>query len=600
KELAQRMLVNAKEVEVIISDFKSGMQLKRNKYIRDPYLVYNLSIRDQNSLIALSKQLLLQEFSSEMVFFNREGKEISRVYKDEKNILKSDLPKGEAIFLSDKFIAFLKGNRDIGSLDFKKNRVNLGLITKVINQKKKTVGYLQQIVYLDYDFLYKLKNRLRLEFFLTKEDGAVLVSTFSNQVNISTDTILKAAYGNKSSLFEAQVKKTPYGFYVTKIDWGHTKFLLGMGASKADSRKVLKNINFAYFTVVGIVTLCLFITILITSSWILKPLYELVAALQSFENQEQAVTIPVKNNTEIGLLTESFNQMSTKIWQARSDLNKKVKELEEANKMLIETQKKLVHSAKMISLGELVAGVAHELNNPISFIYSNMTHLSDYSNKLIELIKISESNPAQLNEKKEEFEFDFIQKDLPKLIHSCEEGARRTRDIVLGLRNFSRLDEAQVKKVDLRELMDTSLNLVQGEIKNKIEIDKHYEEIPLIKCYASQISQVFVNLLSNAIQAMESNGKIWITMKPTDKDNTSSIVISIQDTGKGIKAEYLDQIFDPFFTTKPVGKGTGLGLSITYGIIQKHGGDIQVKSSENVGTEFIITIPTSNDLIDKS
>ena len=592
KELAQRLSVNSREVEVIFSDFKSGMQLQKEKYIRDPFLIYNLSIADRENLIKLSEKIILHELSSELIFFNREGRRLSRVYKNEKVVVLSENETNEATFLSDKIISILKSKKDTGSLDFNENKIKLGIVTRVLNPKQKIIGYLQQVIYIDSSFLDRLKAKLKLEFFISKEDATVLASSFSDKSKILSNKILNAVYESKEPLFEVVINKSPYGFFVSKIDWGNGQFLVGMGVSKADSQEVLKNISFAFYTVVGIVVIFLFITIVITSNWILKPLYELVEALQSFETQEQAITIPVKNNTEIGLLTESFNQMSIKIWQARSDLRNKVTELEEANKMLLETQKKLVHSAKMISLGELVAGVAHELNNPISFIYSNMAHLKDYSFKLIELVNIAETNKEILAEKKEEFEFDFITKDLPKLISSCEEGARRTRDIVLGLRNFSRLDEAQIKEVDVRELMETSLNLVQGEIKNKIEIEKNFEDVPRLTCYASQISQVFVNLLSNAIQAIESSGRIWVTIKSINVKNIEYIQISIQDTGKGIKAQNLDQIFDPFFTTKPVGKGTGLGLSITYGIIQKHGGDIQVKSSENVGTEFIITIPT--------
>lgn len=596
KELAQRLSVNSREIEVIVSDIKSGIQLRREKYIRDPYLLYNLSINEQESLFRSIEQILPNDLSSEMIFFNREGRQLVRVFKSAKNELQRESGKEELTFLSDKFISYLKNGKEIGSLEYKDNRVNLGIITKVQNQNKRTVGYLQQVIYIDNQFLNRLKSKLKLEFFVAKEDASVIATTFTDRSKLNQNKILSVIYSNKEPIFEINIKNNPFGFFVSKIEWGHSKFLIGIGASKVDSRDVLKNIKFAFYTVVGIVMVFLFITIVITSSWILKPLNELVEALQSFESQEQAITIPVKNNTEIGLLTVSFNQMSTKIWQARLDLKKKVNELEEANKMLRETQKKLVHSAKMISLGELVAGVAHELNNPISFIYSNMVHLRDYSNKLIDLIKISENDPDKLAAKKIEYEYDYILKDMPKLISSCEDGARRTRDIVLGLRNFSRLDEAQIKEVDLREIMDASLNLIYGEIKNKIEIEKNYENIPLIKCYASQISQVFVNLLSNAIQAIESSGRVWITIRSVTYNNEPFIQISIQDTGRGIKPELMDQIFDPFFTTKPIGKGTGLGLSITYGIIQKHGGEILVKSSENVGSEFIVYIPIESKI----
>ncbi len=397
----------------------------------------------------------------------------------------------------------------------------------------------------------------------------------------------------KESFFELDLKNNPLGFLVYPIDWGQTNFYIALGASKSDAKAVLRNVNMAFLTVVGAVILLLVLTILVTSSWVLKPLYELVEALQSFETQEQLVTIPVKNDTEIGLLTESFNQMSQKIWQARADLKKKISELELANRELKDTQTRLVHSAKMVSLGQLVAGVAHELNNPIGFIYSNMSHLKDYSEKLMDLVRVAEKSPSDLLAKKEEYEFDYIVKDLPKLVASCEDGARRTRDIVMGLRNFSRLEEAKLKEIDIHEALDTTLNLLHGEIKNRIELHRHYEPIPHIFCYASQINQVLMNILSNAAQSIQGNGHLWISTHASKDPKTKEgiVQISIQDSGQGIPAENLEKIFDPFFTTKEIGTGTGLGLSISYGIIHNHGGDIQVRSELGVGTEFILMLP---------
>jgi two-component system NtrC family sensor kinase len=248
----------------------------------------------------------------------------------------------------------------------------------------------------------------------------------------------------------------------------------------------------------------------------------------------------------------------------------------------------------MVSLGQLVAGVAHELNNPIGFIYSNMTHLKDYSERLIALAEIAEKEPHRIHQAKEDFEYDYIVKDLPKLIASCEDGARRTRDIVLGLRNFSRLEEAKLTEIDLRTSLETTLNLLQGEIKNRIRVHKAYEPVPTIHCYASQINQVFMNILSNAVQAIEGEGEIWIstvTVKDPKTKGNGKVQVSIQDTGKGMKPETLEKIFDPFFTTKGIGQGTGLGLSISYGIIHNHGGEIQVRSEVGVGTEFVIVLP---------
>jgi two-component system NtrC family sensor kinase len=389
------------------------------------------------------------------------------------------------------------------------------------------------------------------------------------------------------------------GFLVYPIEWGQSNFYVALGASKGDAKAVLRNVNLAFVTVVSAIVLLLVLTVLVTSSWVLKPLYELVDALQSFETQEQLVTIPVKNNTEIGLLTRSFNQMSQNVWQARSDLRKKLSELESTNKELKETQSRLVHSAKMVSLGQLVAGVAHELNNPIGFIYGNMSHLKDYSEKLIDLIRLAEkhteASAAELAKKKEEYEFDYIIQDLPKLIASCEDGARRTRNIVMGLRNFSRLEEAKLVEIDIHEALDTTLNLLHGELKDRIEVHRQYEPIPRVFCFASQINQVLMNILSNAAQAISGPGHIWISTHALKDPKTKEgqIEISVQDSGQGIPPENLGKIFDPFFTTKGVGSGTGLGLSISYGIIHNHGGEIQVRSELGVGTVFMITLPVN-------
>ncbi|MCM2355047.1 MAG: ATP-binding protein, partial [Pseudobdellovibrio sp.] len=178
---------------------------------------------------------------------------------------------------------------------------------------------------------------------------------------------------------------------------------------------------------------------------------------------------------------------------------------------------------------------------------------------------------------------------------SCQDGAQRTRDIVLGLRNFSRLEEAQLKEIDIHQSLDTTLEILQSEIKNRIVVHKQYEPIPKVLCFASQINQVIMNILANALQAIQGNGEIWITTIPlkAGPDQIGRVQISIQDSGSGMDAQTLEKIFEPFFTTKGVGQGTGLGLSISYGIIQNHGGEIQVRSQKGVGTEFVIIIPVS-------
>lgn len=596
-ELSQRLSGNAREIDLVLSELRASLQQKRDKYIRDPSLIYHMTVGDGATLRTLSSQWIKSDNLSSLTFFDREGKMLASVFKDDKENVRSFVPVQDAVFLSAKYMAQVKDEKEMAIAEAGDNqKVNLIFISKVTAAAGRPVGFVEQTVSLDKAFVNRLKNRLKLELIFFKDSGQVVVASHPDFYLYKKDFFRPFFRPGNEPFFDLNVRSVPYGFLIYPLDWGITKFHVALGASKSEAKAVLKNVNFAFMTVVGAVVVLLVLTILVTSSWVLKPLYDLVEALQSFESQEQAVTIPVKNDTEIGLLTESFNEMSKKIWQARSDLRKKITELESANKELKDTQTKLVHSAKMVSLGQLVAGVAHELNNPIGFIYSNMTHLKEYSERLIEIAEVAEKNPPQLPALKEEYEFDYIVKDLPKLVASCQDGARRTRDIVLGLRNFSRLEEAKLQEIDVHQSLDTTLNLLQGEIKNRIEIHRQYEPTPLIHCYASQINQVFMNILSNAVQAIEGNGHIWISTTALkdykgSKDRRGWVQVSIQDSGKGMSNETLEKIFDPFFTTKGVGQGTGLGLSISYGIIQNHGGEIQARSEVGVGTEFTVIIP---------
>lgn len=606
RELSQRLSGNAREFDLALSDLRSGLQDKRDRYVKDPSLVYHIATGDGATVRNISSQWIKNDNISSLTFFDREGKMLASVFKDDKESVRSFVPAQDAVFLSAKYMADLKNDKEIALAEFgEAQKVNLILISKITGGGGRLVGYIEQIVNLDKSFINRMKTRLKLELIVFKDRGQVVMASHPDFSLYKKDFFLPFFKPGNDPFFDLNVRSTPYGFLIYPLDWGITKFYVALGASKSEAKSVLKNVNYAFISVVSAVVVLLILTILVTSSWVLKPLYELVEALQSFESQEQAVTIPVKNDTEIGLLTESFNEMSKKIWQARSDLRKKITELESANRELKETQTKLVHSAKMVSLGQLVAGVAHELNNPIGFIYSNMTHLQDYSEKLIEMAKVAEVNPSKLHALKEEYEFDYIVKDLPKLVASCQDGARRTRDIVLGLRNFSRLEEAKLQEVDVHQSLDTTLNLLQGEIKNRIEVHRQYEPTPLIHCYASQINQVFMNILSNAVQAIEGTGHIWISTTALknfkgSKDRRGWVQVSIQDSGKGMSSETLEKIFDPFFTTKGVGQGTGLGLSISYGIVQNHGGEIQARSEKGVGTEFIVIIPVYPPIQEKN
>ncbi|GAB4370482.1 MAG: hypothetical protein Kow0042_12780 [Calditrichia bacterium] len=325
---------------------------------------------------------------------------------------------------------------------------------------------------------------------------------------------------------------------------------------------------------------------------------------QVFRTLAAQTAIAMENN----LYIEETRRLTQKITE--SEIREKyVKELEEKNRTLQnlyrnlqETQAQLIQSEKMASLGQLVAGLAHELNNPISYVYANLRELQNY----LEAIQILIQTVRESAEKKksrqeiaeiisrlqEKYDLEFIEKDLQALISDSIQGSQRVKELVLNLRNFSRLDEAELKDVDLHEGLESTLILLSNEIKNRIVIHKKYGKLPAVKCHPGHLNQVFMNILLNAIQSIEGRGNIWIETRTTN--GWAEIVI--RDDGKGIPESIRDKIFDPFFTTKPVGKGTGLGLSISYNIIQNHGGKISVESREGVGTKFIIQLPIAPEI----
>ncbi|UKO99642.1 GAF domain-containing protein [Nostoc sp. UHCC 0870] len=313
---------------------------------------------------------------------------------------------------------------------------------------------------------------------------------------------------------------------------------------------------------------------------------------------------------ETNLLAQVGVQLGVALQQAEAlqQVQVQKEEIAQALKELQETQSQLIQSEKMASLGQLVAGIAHEINNPISFIYGNITYVHEHTENLFKLVEGYKRNFPQpkkeFQEQLAELDLDFIADDLPKILKSMMIGAERISQLVLSLRSFARLDEAEMKPVDLHEGIDSTLLILQHRLESKndfpaIEVMREYSELPKVVCYAAQMNQVFLNIINNAIDALKSAISLAkITVNPqitisTKVSENNTILISIADNGCGIPENVRSRIFEPFFTTKQPGQGTGLGLSISYKIIvEEHGGKIQCISEPGKGCEFCIEIPT--------
>lgn len=366
-------------------------------------------------------------------------------------------------------------------------------------------------------------------------------------------------------------------------------------------------------TSLGCVVLALIIGWLISRS--------IAIPLQSVTETAQKVTLEsnfklrtsVTTKDEIGILAIAFNHLVQRVETLLAEKEQRSAELQAALTQSENSQIQLVQSEKMAILGQLVAGVAHEINNPVNFIHGNITHVDSYTQDMLKLLQAYQRHypdpPSTLQTTLEEVELDFLCQDLPKLLQSMRVGTARIRHIVLSLRNFSRLDESDFKAADLHEGLDNTLLILQHRLKLQsesvaIEVVKNYGELPLVDCYPGQLNQVFMNLLVNAIDVLQeskpqkqipgekiSPGTIWISTQVIP-DNW--VQITIKDNGSGMTETTRSRIFDPFFTTKLVSKGTGLGLSISYNIItEKHHGKIWCESAVGEGSKFVVQIPVN-------
>ncbi len=365
-----------------------------------------------------------------------------------------------------------------------------------------------------------------------------------------------------------------------------------------------------------------------TSRAIAHPIKNLTAiAEETTRTSNFELQAPITTDDEVGVLSNSVNQLILRVKHLliEQDEGKEKLELysltlerqvqERTKKLVItlkelqHTQSQLIQKEKMSSLGQLVAGVAHEINNPVNFIHGNLEYTKNYIQDLLKLVILYQAeypNPTEIIEEEiESIDLYFLKEDLPNILSSMQTGSERIKEIVKSLRTFSRLDEADCKKIDIHEGIESTLMILQNRLKAKpqyceIEVIRNYGELPLVECYAGQLNQVFMNLLVNAIDVLEeqlykTEDNPFLTPQITISTkilNSQRIAIYIADNGLGMTEEVLAKIFNPFYTTKPVGKGTGLGLAISYQVVvDRHHGELNCSSTPGEGTEFAIEIP---------
>lgn len=277
--------------------------------------------------------------------------------------------------------------------------------------------------------------------------------------------------------------------------------------------------------------------------------------------------------------------------RAREALELKSAEQQALIARLEEAHNQLLQSEKMASIGQLAAGVAHEINNPIGFVASNLSTMQQYAQTVVALVDgLAALAPLEAGGLLEEHEWEYLREDMPALLDESGDGIRRVKQIVQDLKDFSHVDERAWQYADLHKGLDSTLNIVANEVKYVADVERQYGELPEVECHASQLNQVFMNVLVNAAHAIKGGprGRIVVRTSQPDADH---VLIEFRDNGSGIAPQHLPRIFDPFFTTKPVGSGTGLGLSLSWGIVRDHGGRIDVESQVGEGTTFRIVLP---------
>ncbi len=426
---------------------------------------------------------------------------------------------------------------------------------------------------------------------------------------------VRAALRDRTDTMEFQVRGTRRFAGIARASLPETAWILVVSLSAAEIFAPIGRLNYT-FTLIGAATLSLIaLTAFLLIRNISRPMKNLTMFARKLSQGEHDLRAEVRSGGELGELAQAFNAMAETIEERQRELeeaNRRLEEkvlerthaLEESNmdlrtalKNLREAQDSLVRSEKLASLGRLVAGIAHEIKNPLNFIYGNTGFLKEYVDAVSAYTRFTGECAGRADAAEalaayaEEHNIPFILEDLKTIAHNVNEGAERIRAIVDDLRSFSRAPTGSRQPIDVRKVLDMCLNLLRNQYKQRIRVSRAYADLPPVSAHAGKIEQVFLNLLTNAVQAIEGEGEIGVKTECSG----DRVVVEIADSGPGIPEHLLQRVFEPFFTTKEVGKGTGLGLSISYNIVRQHGGALTVRNKPGGGAVFRVELPLSDD-----
>ncbi|MDD8017363.1 MAG: ATP-binding protein, partial [Bacteroidota bacterium] len=442
------------------------------------------------------------------------------------------------------------------------------------------------------------------------EPSYVDLKSFTDQYieALQSDILVDTVRADRGTTVEILDRPIHAGFQMFDIQLPILKNLIEHRIVHLDNRRLL-------FFAITLLVLVL-VTYLLGGfySAVIGTVQTLEETAQQLDKGKMTEVLEVETNDELGRVGKSFNQIAISLLQRNKQLEENRIQLETTNSQLRETQTALVQGEKMASLGQMVAGLAHEINTPLGYVKNNIemmlnnhATISDAVEKYRKLLNMlvngeEEGLEETVNELailSTELETNTILGDGKTMLSQALIGTERIQELIKNLREFSRLDETDIARIDLNSAVDATLVIANNIIKNKAVVKKDYQPNLTAECYPAQYNQVILNLLTNAAQAIDGEGGTITIRTYKEPGNPDMAVVRIADTGKGISREYLGKIFEPFFTTKKVGEGTGLGLSIAYKIIEKHGGSIKVESEEGRGTEFMVRIPVSQPRLAK-